>query len=177
MHDVFRPSTIATIGAAFASKVVSMNGTELRIDIWDTGGSEKYRALAPMYYRDARAAIVVFDITEPSSQTAAVEWIAEVREKGRPDIVLIGAANKTDLLEIRRISAEKVTDFGFEHQLSFIVEVSAKTGHGISDLFQSLCEQLMAMPPVDDPDARVSADYIGEDENGCCRRQRAVGIQ
>jgi Ras-related protein Rab-5C len=168
VQDVFRPSTVRTIGAAFMSKVFSVNGTELRLDIWDTGGSEKYRALAPMYYRESRVAIVVFDITDPSSQTAAVEWIVEVREKGRSDIVLVGAANKTDLLNFRRVSSTEVVEFGFEHQLDFIFEVSAKTGHNIVSLFDELCRQLCTMPPLEGPEALVSADYIGDVDHGCC---------
>jgi len=53
-----------TIGAAFLAKNIVCQGKKLKLEIWDTAGQERYRSLAPMYYRGARAAIVVYDITK-----------------------------------------------------------------------------------------------------------------
>lgn len=53
----------STIGAAFFTHVLSLNEATVKFDIWDTAGQERYHSLAPMYYRGAAAAIVVYDIT------------------------------------------------------------------------------------------------------------------
>ena len=53
----------STIGAAFFSQVLAMDEATVKLDIWDTAGQERYHSLAPMYYRGAAAAVVVFDIT------------------------------------------------------------------------------------------------------------------
>ena len=53
----------STIGAAFLTQTVALNDTTVKFEIWDTAGQERYHSLAPMYYRGAAAAIVVFDIT------------------------------------------------------------------------------------------------------------------
>jgi Ras-related protein Rab-5C len=53
----------STIGAAFFSQVLSLDEATVKLDIWDTAGQERYHSLAPMYYRGAAAAVVVFDIT------------------------------------------------------------------------------------------------------------------
>lgn len=53
----------STIGAAFFTQVLSLNEATVKFDIWDTAGQERYHSLAPMYYRGAAAAIVVYDIT------------------------------------------------------------------------------------------------------------------
>ncbi|GJN39176.1 hypothetical protein PR202_gb28277 [Eleusine coracana subsp. coracana] len=53
----------STIGAAFFSQVLALDAATVKLDIWDTAGQERYHSLAPMYYRGAAAAIVVFDIT------------------------------------------------------------------------------------------------------------------
>lgn len=45
------------------SKVIELDGQTVKVQIWDTAGQEKYKSLAPMYYRGAAAAIVVYDIT------------------------------------------------------------------------------------------------------------------
>lgn len=53
----------STIGAAFFSQVLALDAATVKLDIWDTAGQERYHSLAPMYYRGAAAAIVVFDIS------------------------------------------------------------------------------------------------------------------
>lgn len=53
----------STIGAAFFTQVLSLNEVTIKFDIWDTAGQERYHSLAPMYYRGAAAAVVVYDIT------------------------------------------------------------------------------------------------------------------
>lgn len=62
----------STIGAAFFSQFISLNDVTVKFDIWDTAGQERYHSLAPMYYRGAAAAIVVYDI---SSMVTIVELI------------------------------------------------------------------------------------------------------
>lgn len=59
----FKPYSESTIGASFMSKVVELDGQTVKVQIWDTAGQEKYHSLAPMYYRGAAAAVVVYDLT------------------------------------------------------------------------------------------------------------------
>ena len=61
----------STIGAAFLTQTVALNETTVKFEIWDTAGQERYHSLAPMYYRGAAAAIVVYDITNRVSTTLA----------------------------------------------------------------------------------------------------------
>lgn len=53
----------STIGAAFFSSTLAVNNATVKFEIWDTAGQERYHSLAPMYYRGAAAAIIVYDIT------------------------------------------------------------------------------------------------------------------
>ena len=55
--------------AAFLTQTVNLDDTTVKFEIWDTAGQERYHSLAPMYYRGAQAAIVVYDITDPVSFT------------------------------------------------------------------------------------------------------------
>lgn len=48
---------------------MAVNDETVKFEIWDTAGQERYHSLAPMYYRGAAAAIVVYDITNPVSKT------------------------------------------------------------------------------------------------------------
>jgi small GTP-binding protein len=163
-------STLAepTIGAAFVSKVVTIDGTDIRLEIWDTGGSERYKALAPMYYRDARAAIIVFDATSEDSFKEASQWLSEFRTRGQPTAIAIVAANKIDLEGDRRVSAAAAADFAFENQLDFLQETSAVTGAGVEELFTRLAKSLVVLPAVDDGDGFVVVDPIVSPNPGCC---------
>lgn len=57
------PSPYVSLLAAFLTQTVCLDDTTVKFEIWDTAGQERYHSLAPMYYRGAQAAIVVYDIT------------------------------------------------------------------------------------------------------------------
>mmetsp|Transcript_38871 Transcript_38871/g.28752 ORF Transcript_38871/g.28752 Transcript_38871/m.28752 type:complete len:90 (+) Transcript_38871:138-407(+) len=72
--------------------------TEIKLQVWDTAGQEKYRSIAPIYYRDAHAAIIVFDITsEATFNNIEQAWISSIKLNAKPDIVLGLCGNKCDL--------------------------------------------------------------------------------
>lgn len=85
------------------SKLIVVDGTPIKFQIWDTAGQEKYHSLAPMYYRGAAAAIVAYDITRRSSFETLKLWVNELRELGPEHIVIAVCGNKTDL-EDKRVS-------------------------------------------------------------------------
>eukprot|EP01084_Bolivina_argentea_P304580 526055_1 len=62
-------------GAHFDHHSVSVDNYLVEFEIWDTAGQEKYRTLAPLYYRGASAALVVYDITNRESFENARKWI------------------------------------------------------------------------------------------------------
>ena len=78
----------STIGAAFLTQTVVLDDTTVKFEIWDTAGQERYHSLAPMYYRGAQAAIVVYDITNADTFTRAKSWVGELHRQARPDIVI-----------------------------------------------------------------------------------------
>lgn len=57
------PFSVLSPTAAFLTQTVCLDDTTVKFEIWDTAGQERYHSLAPMYYRGAQAAIVVYDIT------------------------------------------------------------------------------------------------------------------
>merc|ERR1739841_297673 len=83
----------STIGAAFLTQTVALNDTTVKFEIWDTAGQERYHSLAPMYYRGAAAAVVVYDITNADSFQRAKSWVKELQRQGSPNIVIALAGN------------------------------------------------------------------------------------
>jgi GTPase SAR1 family protein len=70
----------------------------IKFEIWDTAGQERFHSLAPMYYRNAQAAVVVYDITRASSLDKAKSWVKELQRQANPNIVIALAGNKFDLV-------------------------------------------------------------------------------
>ncbi|SCW04425.1 LAFE_0H13234g1_1 [Lachancea fermentati] len=144
--DEFRESTI---GAAFLSQTIKLEKQDdvtIKFEIWDTAGQERYKSLAPMYYRNANAALIVYDITQPDSLAKAQSWVDELKNKvGDQDLVICLVGNKLDLCEEdpqkRVVDTEDAQRYASEQGLLF-QEVSAKTGAGVTDIFQTIGEKL-----------------------------------
>jgi len=139
-NDEFSDGIGTTIGAAFSTMTINVDGRQTKFEIWDTAGQERYATLAPMYYRNAAGAIVVYDQTSMESFERAQTWIAQLRVSGNPNVVVALAANKSDLPD-RAVDLNVARNYADESGLLF-VETSAKTGHNISNLFVLLARRL-----------------------------------
>jgi len=99
VSNEFQPNKEPTIGAAFLTQKCRLEDRVLRYEIWDTAGQERFHSLAPMYYRNAQAAVVVYDITKASSLEKAKSWVKELQRQANPNIVIALAGNKLDLVQ------------------------------------------------------------------------------
>jgi len=124
----------STIGAAFFTKSIEIDGTSYKIDVWDTAGQERYHSLTPMYYRGAKIALIVFDITNLLSYEKMKQWSSEIKNSVN-NIVITIVGNKIDLEHRRKVSKEDAIEYcrqeGFEYY-----ETSAKTAENIELIFE-----------------------------------------
>jgi small GTP-binding protein len=147
VHDKFSEFEIPTVGASFSSKRVEIDEKNILFHIWDTAGQEKYRSLAPMYYRGAAAAVIVYDITDPESFEKMKGWIQELKRLASPGITLAVVGNKCDMEESREIN----TDMGKAYADSIdaiFFETSAKSGENIEQLFEEIGMSIAIPPPL-----------------------------
>ena len=98
VQDQFHNHIESTIGAAFFTKSIPVDGDDVTFEIWDTAGQERYHSLAPMYYRGAKAAIVVYDVTDPASYDRAHKWVDELKSSGGSGTVITLVGNKVSFL-------------------------------------------------------------------------------
>ena len=131
----------STIGAAFLTQTLVIDDTTVKFEIWDTAGQERYHSLAPMYYRGAQAAIVVYDITNKETFQKAQNWIKELQRQASPNIVIALAGNKLDLANKRAVSYEEAKAYADESSLLFM-ETSAKTAANVMEIFTSIAKKL-----------------------------------
>jgi Ras-related protein Rab-5C len=134
-RDLFDPDGATTVGAAFLTKAIAVGDTAVKLQIWDTGGSERYRAMAPNYYHSADAAVVIYDVTSVQSYQEVGGWVHELRERA-PNIVAVAlGGNKSDLGARRAVLAAAGRDFARAHGLQVFLETSALTGENVAELF------------------------------------------
>jgi small GTP-binding protein len=138
----FNPDSTSTVGASSVTISYVENSETKYFLIWDTAGQEQYRSLGPMYYRNASAAICVYDVTIRKSFEQVEGWIqayhAVVGDKS--PILLIG--NKIDRPD-RIIDTDEGKAYAAEHGYAFL-EVSAKKGSNIDLIVTEL--QRIAKP-------------------------------
>ncbi len=149
--------TEPTIGAAFQVKTVPLpNSTQtVKLEIWDTAGSERYRSLMPMYYRDASAAMICYDITNAKSFERVQVWVDDFRRHAMLQVadlpsgvggpgtedgpVLLLVGTKADLANglqetKRQVDSEIASKFAARESMSFF-ETSAKTDQNVVEAF------------------------------------------
>ena len=134
----FDENSASTNGASYCSKNVAYDklGKNLLLDIWDTAGQEKYKALTKFFYKDAAVAILVYDISlKQSFENVKNYWYQQIQENGDKNMVLGIAGNKCDLYEEEAVPEAEAREFASSIGAIFGL-TSAQNNTGINELFQ-----------------------------------------
>ena len=142
IDQTFQEDQQSTTGGTFSTKsVVCDNGKILKFEIWDTAGQERYRALTKMFYKDANAAVLVYDITRKDSfEEIQNYWSNQIKESSPPGIILAVAANKSDLIDHEAVDEEQARKFA-EDLGAIFVSTTATQIDPVNDLFIQIAKK------------------------------------
>jgi small GTP-binding protein len=141
LQNEFNPDSKATVGVEFGSKTFNINDNVIKAQIWDTAGTEKYRSITNAYYKGAKGAFVVYDITKKSSFNNIDKWLFDLKNNGDENINIILVGNKIDLENDRDVTTEEGEKKAILNKASFI-ETSAKNGNNIEKAFNLMIENV-----------------------------------
>jgi small GTP-binding protein len=136
----FDPDCVTSLSAQFISKTIEFENLQkaIKFDIWDTAGQEKYRALAKIFYKDAKVIILVYDITDKNSfEELKNYWYEMVSSNADKDAMIAIVANKNDLYDNAQISPEEGLTYAKSIGAIF-QSTSAKSDSGINTLFDNI---------------------------------------
>ena len=141
IKNEFREDTKATVGVEFGSKVYVIENHRIKAQIWDTAGQERYRSIANTYYKGAKGAFIVYDITRKETFDSVDRWANDLMTECDKNITIILIGNKNDLENQRQVTKEQGEEKAKAFQLGFF-EMSALTGDNLEKGFNALISEI-----------------------------------
>ena len=142
VKGMYSPESIqSTIGAAFITKNIQLDNETFRYEIWDTAGQEKFRSISRMYYRDAKAVVLVYDVCRRDTFDKLNYWVKQVIQCNGIDYVLMIVGNKTDIEDNRVVTKDEGQMFAKENNALYM-ETSSKLGTNTFEIFMEIANEL-----------------------------------
>jgi DnaJ family protein C protein 27 len=136
-EERFIPKYIQTIGIDYGVKRVAVDGRDVRVNFWDLAGSGEYFEIRNEFYKDAQAALLVYDVTNPRTFAQLEQWLSEAQRYGAKDLVVMVCANKIDLAAKRAVSEADGRKWAAAKGYAYW-ETSASTGQNVNAMFEQM---------------------------------------
>ena len=141
-EDIFKESYDVTIGLNYRIKSMTIENNPIKMQIWDTSGEEKFKAIAKNFYRGAHGVLLVYDICDKSTFSDVKSWIEQIIENADNDeIIMILCGNKCDKEKDRKITKEEGENLAKSYGIPFF-ECSAKSNININEIFDIMAHKI-----------------------------------
>jgi Ras-related protein Rab-1A len=142
IDDNYDEHVNATIGVDYRIKILNLHDKNIKLQLWDTSGQEKFKSITKAYYRGTHGVIVLYETSDRNSFNNVKTWIDEIREISEiEDIPIILVGNKIDLKTRKEVLYEEGKEFADEMNVEFF-EISAKDNINIDDVFIKLSNEI-----------------------------------
>jgi Ras-related protein Rab-11A len=141
LKNEFHEDSKATVGVEFGSKQFNIEGHAIKAQIWDTAGQERYKAITSAYYKGAKGAFVVYDITRKGSFESIDKWVNDLTGTADKKITIVIIGNKCDLEDQRQITKEQGEEKASKLEAAFL-ETSAFSGENLDKAFEMMMNQV-----------------------------------
>ncbi len=128
-------------GVDFKLKKTKVKNVPVKMEIWDTGGQERFRTITRSYYERAMGVVLVYDCTDERSFLDIRNWVKQIDNHAHPDIVKILVASKCDIAE-KKVEAGTGKALADELKIEFF-ETSAKLNKSVDQTFTCIAEQII----------------------------------
>jgi small GTP-binding protein len=140
--DKFDPETLTTVGVDYKTKFIKRNNKNVKLQICDTAGQERFRTIAKNLYRNADGIIIMYDISNKKSFQDIKDWIGGINENlDSEKLGLVICGNKTDLKDKRQVNEDMRKDLEEKRNIK-VIEASAKDNINVNETFIELLEQM-----------------------------------
>ena len=137
-QGIFENNVNSTRGASYSNKIIDVNGTPLSLDIWDTAGQETYKSLTKYFYKGAKMALLVYDITRKESfDNIKSFWYDQIKEFGDEGVILGIVGNKCDMYDEEAVPEQEAREYAKSIGAIFQL-TSAQNNSGINELFKNI---------------------------------------
>jgi small GTP-binding protein len=141
LKDEFHEDSKETVGVEFGSKQFTIEGHSIKAQIWDTAGQERYKAITSAYYKGAKGAFVVYDITRKTSFESIDRWVNDLTAAADKKITIVVIGNKCDLEDQRQITKEQGEEKSAKLEVAFL-ETSALSGENLDKAFELMMNEI-----------------------------------
>jgi len=135
----FNSNSLTTRACSYIQKIYKINNAEYKVNVWDTIGQEKYRALTKIFVKESKIVIFVYDITNRNSFDSLPFWKKIVDELLTDTPILGVVGNKMDLYVDEQIKSDEVEKYANEIGAKLLL-TSAKTD---STSFSNFLQELL----------------------------------
>ena len=142
IRDQFNFNSKSTIGVEFGTKIITIENKKIKAQIWDTAGQERYKSITSAYYKGAKGALVVYDITNKFTFDSVDKWVQDLNSYGDKNLTLLLVGNKSDLEEKRQVNKDEGEEKARSFGLGFI-ETSACSGDNIDQAFDIMLKEVL----------------------------------
>jgi Ras-related protein Rab-1A len=162
----FQEAHLATIGLDYRLKTMKLkNGKEIKLQIWDTAGQDRFRAITRNYYKGSHGILLLYDVTNVKSFENIKTWVSSIREEASKDVVVYIVGNKIDNAKNRKVETEEGKELAEELGFPFM-ETSAKNNINVSETFEDLVERIDKIyGNIEQKPAKI---YKAKNKSKCC---------